>query len=107
MKAREVICERDTQPDMAQAMHLISGETLMRQTTAKGGNLDKWMADGSINDEEIVRRIFLASVVREPDDREIALALEPIRAKGVTARRAAFEDVLWTIFNSKEFLFNH
>src|SRR5207237_5589365 len=35
MKAREVICERDTQPDMAQAMHLISGETLMRQTTAK------------------------------------------------------------------------
>jgi hypothetical protein len=107
MKAREVICERDAQPDMAQAMHLISGETLMRQTTAKGGNLDKWMAGGSVNDEEIVRRLFLASVVREPDNREIALALEPVRAKGVTARRAAFEDVLWTIFNSKEFLFNH
>ena len=75
--------------------------------TAKGGNLDKWMADGSINDEEIVRRLFLASVVREPDSREIGLALDPVRAKGVTARRAAFEDVLWTIFNSKEFLFNH
>ena len=27
VKAREVICERDSQPDMAQAMHLISGET--------------------------------------------------------------------------------
>ena len=35
MKAREVICERDTQPDMAQAMHLISGETLQHQTTAR------------------------------------------------------------------------
>ena len=40
MKAREVICERDTQPEMAQAMHLISGETLQRQITAKNGQLD-------------------------------------------------------------------
>jgi uncharacterized protein DUF1549/uncharacterized protein DUF1553 len=107
MKAREVICERDSQPDMAQAMHLISGETLLRQTTAKGGHLDQWMADAKLSDEDIVRRLFLAALVREPDPREIAVALEPVRAKGSGARRQAFEDVLWTIFNSKEFLFNH
>ena len=107
MKAREVICERDTQPDMAQAMNLISGETLQKQITAHGGNLDRWLADSNLSDEEVLRRIFLASVVREPERREIALALEPIRAKGASGRRQAFEDTLWTIFNSKEFLFNH
>jgi hypothetical protein len=107
MKAREVICERDTQPDMVQAMHLISGETLMRQTTAKGGNLDKWMADASLTDEDVVRKIFLAAVVREPDHREIETALLPLQTKGAESRRQAFEDVLWTVFNSKEFLFNH
>jgi hypothetical protein len=107
MKAREVICERDTQPDMVQAMHLISGETLMKQTTAKGGNLDKWMADASLTDEDVVRKIFLAAVVREPDHREIETALLPLQVKGAESRRQAFEDVLWTIFNSKEFLFNH
>jgi hypothetical protein len=107
MKAREVICERDTQPDMVQAMHLISGETLMRQTTAKGGNLDRWVADTSLTDEDVVRKIFLASVVREPDHREIATALMPLQAKGAESRRQAFEDLLWTVFNSKEFLFNH
>lgn len=107
MKAREVICERDSQPDMVQAMHLISGETLMRQTTAKGGNLDQWMADASLTDEDVVRRIFLAAVVREPDHREIETALLPLQSKGGESRRQAFEDVLWTIFNSKEFLFNH
>ncbi len=107
MKAREVICERDSQPDMVQAMHLISGETLMRQTTAKGGNLDKWMADASLTDEDVVRKIFLAAVVREPDHREIETALLPLQAKGSESRRQAFEDVLWTAFNSKEFLFNH
>jgi hypothetical protein len=107
MKAREVICERDTQPDMAQAMNLISGETLQKQITAHGGNLDRWLADSNLSDEDVLRRIFLASVVREPERREIALALEPIRAKGASGRRQAFEDTLWTIFNSKEFLFNH
>jgi uncharacterized protein DUF1553/uncharacterized protein DUF1549 len=104
---REVICERDSQPDMAQAMHLISGETLMRQTTAKDGNLDRWLADASLSNEDVLKRIFLASVVREPDHREIEVALLPLKTKGDGARREAFEDVLWTIFNSKEFLFNH
>jgi hypothetical protein len=107
MKAREVICDRDSQPDMAQAMHLISGETLLRQTTAKNGNLDRWLADGSLTDEDIVRRLFVAAVVREPDRSEMASALAPLAAKGAESRRQAFEDVLWSIFNSKEFLFNH
>src|SRR5258708_24891896 len=71
MKAREVICERDSQPDMVQAMHLISGETLMRQTTAKGGNLDKWMADASLTDEDVVRKLSLSTAVRETDHRQI------------------------------------
>ena len=107
MKAREVICERDSQPDMVQAMHLISGETLLRQTTAAGGNLDKWLADSSLRDDDIMRRIFLAALVREPDSRELASALTPITSKGTESRRQAFEDVLWAMFNSKEFLFNH
>jgi len=107
VKAREVICERDSQPDMAQAMHLISGETLQRQITAGGGALDKWLGDSSLSDEEIARRLFVSALARQPDPRELALALEPIRAKGPTARRHAFEDVLWALFNSKEFLYNH
>jgi hypothetical protein len=106
-KAREVICERDNQPDMAQAMHLISGETLQRQITAKGGTLDRWLTDPALNDEEIVRRLFVSVLVRPPDSRELALALEPVRAKGTGARRQALEDVLWALFNSKEFLYNH
>ena len=107
VKAREVICERDTQPDMAQAMHLISGETLQRQITAKGGTLDRWLADPSMDDEEIVRRLFVSALARQPDSRELALALEPMRAKGPGRAAQAFEDVLWAIFNSKEFLYNH
>lgn len=105
MRAREVICERETQPDMAQAMHLISGDTLHNKFTSQSGVLEAWLKDALLTDEEIVRRLFLSALVREPDERELALALAPLRAGG--ARRQAFEDVLWALLNSKEFLYNH
>jgi len=107
MKAREVICERDLQPAMNQAMHLISGDTLQRQITAKNNRLAQWLEDPSLSDEEILKRLFLAALVREPDSREISLALAPIRLRGPEARRQAFEDALWALFNSKEFAYNH
>jgi predicted RNase H-like nuclease (RuvC/YqgF family) len=49
----------------------------------------------------------MAALVRQPNSRETATALAPLAAKGAGSRRQAFEDVLWSIFNSKEFLFNH
>jgi len=60
-----------------------------------------------LTDEEIGRRLFVSALARQPDSRELAVALEPIRAKAAESRRQAFEDVLWALFNSKEFLYNH
>ena len=104
---REKISERETEPDMAQAMHLISGDTLTENIAAENGTLARWVSDASLSDQEIVERIFLSTLVRPPTERERNLALAPIRAKGPEARREAFEDAYWAIFNSKEFLFNH
>jgi hypothetical protein len=105
MKAREVICERDGQPDMAQAMHLISGDTLHKKLTAKEGLLDQWLNDSTLSNEQIVRRLFLSALVRDPDPRELSVSLQPLNT--AANRRQAFEDVLWALFNSKEFLHNH
>jgi hypothetical protein len=109
MKQREVICERDNSPDVAQAMHLISGDTIQHQITGKGGTLDQWLGDQNVSDNEIVRRLFLATLVRAPKDRETELVIAAIKNGGASkaARRRAFEDLLWSVFNSKAFLFNH
>jgi hypothetical protein len=109
LKAREVICERDNSPDVAQAMHLISGQTIQNQITGKGGTLDHWLADPSLSDEEITRRLFMATLVHRPNERELSQVTASVQARGggTVARRQAFEDVLWTIFNSKAFIFNH
>jgi hypothetical protein len=61
-----------------------------------------------LSDKEIARRLFLVSLVHPPSAAEEAQILESLKnAKGKEARRRAFEDVLWSIFNSKAFLFNH
>lgn len=104
---REKICERETEPDMAQAMHLISGDTLTENIADENGTLARWVSDNSLNNREIVEKIFWSTLVRAPTERERNLALAPIRAKGSEARREAFEDTYWAIFNAKEFLFNH
>jgi hypothetical protein len=90
-------------------MHLISGQTIQNQITGKDGTLDRWLADKSLTDEEITRRLFMATLVHSPTDRETAQVIAAIQSGGggANARRQAFEDVLWTIFNSKAFIFNH
>ena len=106
-RTREVICERDTMPAITQTMHLINGDTLQRQITAKGSYLSKWLEDPTISNEEIVKRLFLTALVRPPDDREVSLTVASISDQGMEARRKVFEDTLWALFNSKEFLYNH
>jgi hypothetical protein len=106
---REVICERDTKPSVAQVMHLVSGDTLQRQVTAKGGNLDAWLGNSALSDRDVINNIYLAALTRKPSDDEVAAALAPITDNRTDpeTRRPTFEDLLWTVFNSKEFLFHH
>jgi hypothetical protein len=106
---REVICERDTKPSVAQVMHLVSGDTLQRQVTAKGGNLDAWLGNRALSDREVVNKIYLAALTRKPSEDEVIAALAPVTGKitDPETRRRTFEDLLWTVFNSKEFLFHH
>jgi hypothetical protein len=103
---REVICERDQRPNMAQVMHLVSGETLHRQITAPAGNLSTWLADPALSDRKIVEKVYLSALARYPSVEEIGLALQPLGGKP-EGRRRAHEDLLWAVFNSKEFLFQH
>lgn len=106
---REVICERDSQPSVAQVMHLVSGETVQRQITSPGGNLDTWLSEPGLSDHDLVGRLYLAALSRPPFEDEAAAALKPLDGAAVNTqtRRRAYEDLLWALFNSKEFLFHH
>jgi len=106
---REVICERDAKPSVAQVMELVSGETVQHQATAKGGTLDALLADKSLTDRDVLEKLYLAALMRAPTQQEVDAALGPLASGSgePAARRRAFEDLLWSFFNSKEFLFQY
>ncbi len=95
--SRDIICERDAQPDMAQTMHLISGDTVQRK-------LAQAKLPWELKDEALAEHVYLSALVRKPRANELAALQARIAAAG---RKTAFEDLLWALFNSKEFLYQH
>jgi hypothetical protein len=95
--SRDTICEREAVPDIVQTLHLISGATI-------NGRLAKWKPDPALNDEAQLNAIYLCSLSRYPTAAERE-RIEPRLAD--QDRRQVFQDVLWAILNSKEFLYNH
>jgi hypothetical protein len=67
-------------------------------------------------DEQKIRELYLWVYARDPDASELALAKKHLEGK-TTAKdatpavqsnqRQAYEDIVWALINTKEFLFNH
>ena len=64
------------------------------------------LADSQLKPEEIVSDLYLACYSRLPTDEELKIATAPFTAEG-SNRHSAIEDVLWSLLNSAEFVFNH
>ncbi|HYO84154.1 MAG TPA: DUF1549 domain-containing protein [Bryobacteraceae bacterium] len=95
---RDIICERDSQPDMAQTMHMISGATIQKKISTANIEL-------SVPDDQLIESIFLRALVRRPSEEERSGLLS--RIKVAPDRKAAYQDLLWALLNSKEFLYQH
>jgi hypothetical protein len=95
--------ETKTEPTLAQALHLIVGETVRDRLA--GGGLVKNLLETKSTPEEVIEELFIRVLARKPDGEEMGslAALVADRPK----EPAAYEDILWALFNSTEFLFNH
>jgi hypothetical protein len=93
-------CERGDDSTLAQAFQLITGETLNVLLAKPDNRLGK-LIDAGRSDAQILDELYLAALCRLPTEVERKAALRLI-ARG--ERRAALEDVLWSLVNAKEFL---
>jgi hypothetical protein len=101
---RLVICEREQEGTISQALNLINGRELHDRVTAKDGRLSGLLKSGR-PDSEVVDELFLATLTRPPREEERSrLARQMANAPN---REEAFQDLLWAILASREFQFNH
>jgi Protein of unknown function (DUF1553)/Protein of unknown function (DUF1549) len=96
-------CETSLAPNLSQVLFLLNSDELQRKLSAKESILEE-MAKSEMPNGEIVEDLFLRTFSRppRPDERQDAVA----QIEKSPNRRAALEDLLWTLLNSKEFLFN-
>jgi uncharacterized protein DUF1549/uncharacterized protein DUF1553/Big-like domain-containing protein len=112
--------ERQQEPSITQALHVINGDTINRKLSASRGLIQD-LVTANAGNEAALERIYLAALSRYPSDEERStlsaaldaprLAGEPDRSgqagAGSSSRRQALEDLAWAILTSREFLFTH
>jgi hypothetical protein len=97
-------CERTTQPNIAQALHLLNGDALNKKIANPTGRIETLLKAKKMP-EQIVEELYLVTLSRLPNQDEIDRA-QRWQREAPTAREG-LHDLLWALLNSREFLFNH
>jgi hypothetical protein len=89
-----------------QALALMNHPKLNERIQAdRAGTLLSKVLATQAKDSDVVRMLYLRTLARKPSSAETDQCLEYVRQVG--DRKEAFEDVLWALLNSTEFLYNH
>ena len=100
-------CERVTEPSVAQVLHLLNSERVQEKLTRENGFVAK-LAKRESDNTRAVDELYLNLFSRLPTDEERRVGVDYLsRASDAPSRRAALEDLAWTMLNSLEFVFNH
>jgi hypothetical protein len=97
-------CERSTQPNIAQALHLLNGDFLNKKIAAPTGRVEA-LLKAKKPLPEVVEELYLVTLSRPPQAGEVVKALDWI--KKAPTEREGVQDLLWVLLNRGEFLFNH
>ncbi|HEV3436507.1 MAG TPA: DUF1549 and DUF1553 domain-containing protein [Gemmata sp.] len=94
-------CERNEDPGLLQAFQLITGELMNAMIRDPDNRLGSLLKSGK-PDAGILNEFYLAALCRRPTEVEAKKILALLST--ARNRRGAWEDVLWAVVNSKEFL---
>ena len=98
-------CERVQSSSLAQSLHLLNAPELKGKLAAGNGRAQR-LATEQKPVEAKIRELYLAAFSREPRPQELKTAIEYLNEPG-TAANANYQDLIWALINTKEFLFNH
>jgi hypothetical protein len=85
-----------------QALFLMNSQQIDRLTRAAGRTRLAEILKSTRDDAQALRELYLLVLSRDPSESEIAICQEYI--VGVGDRDEAFEDIMWSLLNSSEFL---
>jgi hypothetical protein len=104
-------CERSQSPSLAQSLFMLNAADIKAKLAAAQGRAARYARDPR-PDSEKIHELTRAAFCREPTMQELLVAEAYIAEAGAgkgaeAARKERFEDLIWAMINTKEFVFNH
>jgi hypothetical protein len=115
-------CERSVEASLSQSLHLLNSKDIQTRLSADTGRAARLAAD-TRPDAAKVTELHQLAFGRDPRPDELALAAKYLATKSAATKpgkdaadtaiakaktvREGWEDTLWVLLNTKEFLFNH
>ncbi len=99
-------CERSQGANLAQSLHLLNSSEVHEKVSSPTGRAARLAHDPSRSTEDKMRELYRWVYAREPEREEVGVA-ETHLQKHPNEPQRAWEDIVWALLNTKEFLFNH
>lgn len=112
-------CERTSEANLGQSLHLINSDKLQAKLSNGNGRARQLAAATDRSDKDRLGELYMRALSRPPNEKEMAIAeshlkkkrdlsaADPKKYPAAKAEQEAFEDIVWVLLNTKEFLFNH
>lgn len=99
-------CERSQEANLAQSLHLLNSSEVQNKISSGSGRAAMLANQKDRPHADRIEELYRWVYSREPDPEETEIALAHIE-KHKDNVKIAYEDILWALINTKEFLFNH
>jgi hypothetical protein len=96
--------ERSDLTSMSQALHLMNGGTINDRIANPTGKV-AGILKTQMSPSEAIEEIYLSTLCRWPTEKEKQTSLYYL--KTAESVKEGYEDMMWAILNSREFIFNH
>ena len=97
-------CERTSQPNLSQVLQVANGQLINAKLATKNGRIEQ-LLKAKAADHDVFTEMYLAAYSRNPTKQELANCDQIVKSS--KDKREGYQDVMWAISNSREFLFNH
>jgi hypothetical protein len=99
-------CERSTEANLSQTLHLLNSDDINGKLTPDTARAAKLATDARPEAEK-VEELYRLALARRPTDEERGACVAFLeKRKAAGQLRQGYEDLIWTLINTKEFLFN-
>ncbi len=102
-------CERSSSFSLAQAVQLVNSKETSAKLASPLSRVSLLLRDSGRSDQSRIEELYLRAYSRPaaPADLLIAKGHLDEASADSTARRSSYEDLVWVLLNSREFIYNH